>query len=108
MFKPFKTSLDKIDCEWLPSQWRVDLHVMIFELGQGIFKEDLGVVDVHQGAILHEHVANHQGWRFAYITCVFLEGKAQNRDFLLGHGVEERLNDFALELQVDTSPKGEG
>ena len=68
---------------------------MILELCQGIFYEHLGVIDMHKGAILHQHITDHQGRSLAHVTCVLFKGKAKNGDFLLGHSVEERLDDLA-------------
>ena len=68
---------------------------MILELCQGIFYEPIGVIDMNNGAILHQHITDHQGRSLPHITCVLFKGEAQNSDFLLGHCVEERLDDLA-------------
>ena len=68
---------------------------MILELCQGIFYDHLGVIDMHNGAILHQHITDHQGRSLAHVTGVLFKGEAKNGDFLLGHCVEERLDDLA-------------
>mmetsp|Transcript_71734 Transcript_71734/g.156139 ORF Transcript_71734/g.156139 Transcript_71734/m.156139 type:complete len:226 (+) Transcript_71734:432-1109(+) len=75
----------------------VHCQVVVLELREGLLLLDLGVVDVDHGTVLHQHMANLQGRCFSHIASVFLEGEAQDCDFLVRHCVEEAGDDLGTE-----------
>ena len=92
------------------------LQVVVLELRQGVFDEHLRVVDMDDGAVLHQHVApmapmakrldtkaHHKGRRLAHVSGVLLKGEAEHRDLLLGHGVEQ-----GLDMRIDDAPTRNG
>ena len=52
------------------------------------FDQDLWVIDMHKGTILHQHITHHQCWCFTNVTRILFERKAQ-------HGLSDDNGPFA-------------
>merc|ERR1711976_260273 len=62
----------------------VYLHVMVGELGQGIFLLHFGVIDGDHSPLLQEHVAYSDRGSLSHISSVLLESEAKDSDLLVG------------------------
>merc|ERR1719203_443754 len=67
----------------------IDLHVVVPELFHGILLLDLGVEDMHNGTILHQHLHHFQRWCLSHIASVLLESEAEDSYLLVCNSVEE-------------------
>mmetsp|Transcript_150128 Transcript_150128/g.418289 ORF Transcript_150128/g.418289 Transcript_150128/m.418289 type:complete len:319 (-) Transcript_150128:404-1360(-) len=67
--------------------------VVMLELRDRVLDLDLGVVNIHVRAVLHEHVADGEGGRLPHVARVLFESEAQDRDLLLRDSVEQCMDD---------------